>query len=558
MIFKKSLSLAFFINLFFLLLYFAFGQVCHGSLDDYFMSSVLTGAYGGEYDVHMYFVNSAYGYFLMPFYSLFPSVGWYFIFELLGTFVAFTTFSYFIICRLGVKFGIVVSAILLASLTPDFYFQLSFTQCATIYTAAGIVSFAFGISEGKRKFYVVGGLFLLAGSIMRFEGMLLGLPFFALLLLALFYEKKHIPLIVVVALCVTIVSVWGVKLYDRSLYADGEYKYYADYQPIRSYFVDGAFYDKESTYDELEEREMSGHDFNLLKTWMFYDTEVFQIDSLSRIKDVAQNNLYRPNPERMAVAFFMSISNALMRCSGWCWVIICVLLMLSSSRKSNIYPWMSMGLIAVCIGYLLLVNRLVYHVESGVWLYAVVSAIPFMDRNVFDKNKTIQINEKKFLFGVILLAFAFACVGVLNQDSLKKRFSLIETPEKPKDWIAFLDYAENHQNDAFILSFNRYKELGTFKNPAYKAIFPGSWNNIFPWGYWNVHLPGMKNELRKRGIDNPIRDVVRDNVYVLEDQEGPVLELYYATHYHKSVDVDTVQKFGELKLFKYRIKDGSL
>ncbi len=558
MIFKNSLSLAFFINLFFLLLYFAFGQVCHGSLDDYFMSSVLTGAYGGEYDVHMYFVNSAYGYFLMPFYSLFPSVGWYFIFELLGTFVAFTTFSYFIICRLGVKFGIVVSAILLASLTPDFYFQLSFTQCATIYTAAGIVSFAFGISEGKRKFYVVGGLFLLAGSIMRFEGMLLGLPFFALLLLTLFYEKKHIPLIVVVALCVTIVSVWGVKLYDRSLYADGEYKYYADYQPIRSYFVDGAFYDKESTYDELEEREMSGHDFNLLKTWMFYDTEVFQIDSLSRIKDVAQNNLYRPNPERMAVAFFMSISNALMRCSGWCWVIICVLLMLSSSRKSNIYPWMSMGLIAVCIGYLLLVNRLVYHVESGVWLYAVVSAIPFMDRNVFDKNKTIQINEKKFLFGVTLLALIFAYVGISNQDSLKKRFSLIESPEMPKDWCAFLDYAENHQDDVFILSFSRYKKLGSFKNPAYKAISPGSWNNIFPWGYWNVHLPGMKNELRKRGIDNPIRNVVLDNVYVLEDQEGPVLELYYATHYHKSVEVDTVQKFGELKLFKYRIKDGSL
>ena len=45
------------------------------SLDDYFMSSVLTGAYGGEYDVRMYFVNVVYGYFLRPFYALFPNVG---------------------------------------------------------------------------------------------------------------------------------------------------------------------------------------------------------------------------------------------------------------------------------------------------------------------------------------------------------------------------------------------------------------------------------------------------------------------------------------------------
>ena len=64
MIRKSSLCWAICLNLFFLFLYLAFGQIRHGSLDDYFMSSVLTGAYGGEYDVHMYFVNAVYGYFL--------------------------------------------------------------------------------------------------------------------------------------------------------------------------------------------------------------------------------------------------------------------------------------------------------------------------------------------------------------------------------------------------------------------------------------------------------------------------------------------------------------
>ena len=558
MIRKSPLFLAFCLNILFLLLYFLFGQIRHGSLDDYFMSSVLTGAYGSKYDVHMYFINSAYGYFLKPFYCLFPKAGWYFLFELLGTFLAFTTLSYFVIQRMNNKLGVALSTLILATFIPDFYFQLSFTQCATVYTAAGIVSFSFGISEEKKKFLALGGLFLWAGSIMRFEGFLLGVPIFSLLLAVLFYEKKRIPLIAIVALCLTFVAILGFKEYDKSLYSKGEYKYYADYQPIRAYFGDGAFYDKESTYDELEERGMSGLDFNLLKAWVFYDTDVFQIDSLKRIKNIAQNNLYKPNPRRMAMAFFLSISNALMRCSGWCWVLLCAMLMFSSSRKANVYPWVSLGFIALCIGYLLLVNRLVYHVESGVWLYAVASAIPFMSKEMFYSNAWLAKHEKFILLSVTILAVAFAYIGITNQGSLKRIFSLIETPEMTKDWSDFVNYAKTHQDDVFLLSFEQYKALGTVKNPAYKAVEPGSWNNIFSWGYWNIHLPGMREEFQKRGVDNPIRDIVHENVYVVEDKGSPILCAYYPLHYRDSLHVDTIQAFGDLLLLKYRVKGDSL
>jgi hypothetical protein len=197
-------------------------------------------------------------------------------------------------------------------------------------------------------------------------------------------------------------------------------------------------------------------------------------------------------------------------------------------------------------------------VESGVWLYAVVSAIPFMDRDVFIENKVVKKNVNLFLLGLALLASVFAYIGVSSQDALKRHLSLIETPEMPKDWSDFMEYTNAHQDDVFLLSFNRYKELGSFRNPAYKAIEPGSWNNIFSWGYWNIHLPSMKNELKKRGVENPIQDIIHDNVYVLEDPTGSELNLFYSAHYRKHVIVDTVQKFGELKLFKYRVLEDSL
>ena len=546
---RSPLFFALLLNLFFLVLYFAFGIVRHGSLDDYFMSSVLTGAYGGAYDVHTYFVGSAYGYFLKPFYWLFPKVGWYFIFELVGTFAAFTTFTYFLIQRMGTIMGVALSALLLASLTPDFYFQLSFTQCATIYTAAGILSFFF--AHGNKRFLILGSLFLIAGSTMRWECFLLGMPYLAIYLVFQTIIKKTGRKAGLVALAICFATLYGLHTFDKNLYSSDDYKYYADYQPVRAFFGDGAYYDKESAFDELQERGMSGPDFRLLKNWMFYDTEVFARDSLLPIIDVAKNSLYTPNPSRMSVAFFMAVSRELTRSVGWCWAIFCIILLLSRSKLSNLYPWTSLGIIGISIGYLLLVNRLAYHVESGIWLYATVCGIFFMSADILDSNRfMVKWNKLIPLFLIALAAF-FAYFGIAEQRTLKKQWQLIEHEQVPADWQEFLKYARDHNDDVFLLSFKKYKDLGTIRNPPYLSIDPGSWNNIFSWGYWNIHLPAMKQEFKKRGVDNPIHDIVHDNVYLLEDNNQPSLLDFYKRHYHDSLWVDTVKTFGDLMLLKY-------
>ena len=553
MLLRHNFILALILNLFFLALYFAFGIVRHGSLDDYFMSNVLTGAYGSNYDVHTYFVNSAYGYFLKPFYLLFPKVGWYFIFELVGTFAAFIVFTYALITKLGKKWGVALSLLLLGSLTPDFYFQLSFTQCATAYTAAGIVLFSLGCSYKKRAMLVLAGLFLVAGSTMRWEGFLLGMPLLGVLFLVNIFDHRKINNISVVVLVAVFVAVFAVKTYDRSLYSQGDYKYYAEYQPVRAFFGDGAYYDSESTFDELEEREMSGMDFRFVKGWIFYDTEILSADSLRTMAGVAKRNMFSPNWSRMPVAFIMAVSTALTRTNGWCWALFCLLLMFIPNRKANLYPWISLLMIAASIGYLLLVNRLAYHVETGIWLCAVVGTIPF-----FEKEKTLDISfvEKRqnfIVFSATLIAILFTCLSISSQP-LKQKWNIIETKELTQEWKEFVDYSQKHLDDVFLLSFEHYKQLGTLKGKPYKAVEPGSWQNIFPLGYWNINLPAMKSELTKRGVLNPIKDIVKSNVYVVEDVSNPVFTEYYLRHYHRTLTIDTVANFGKKNLLKYRFE----
>jgi len=546
---RSPLFLALLLNLFFLALYFAFGIVRHGSLDDYFMSTVLTGAYGGEYDVHMYFVNAAYGYFLKPFYTHFPKIGWYFIFELAGTFAAFTTFTYFLIQRTGIKLGVALSVLLLASLTPDFYFQLSFTQCATIYTASGILTIF--SAQGKKRFLILGSLFLVAGSIMRWDGFLLGAPYLAVFLAIYAILQRNPQKKELVAIFLCIAAIYSIHTLDRNLYTQGEYKQYAAYQGPRSFFGDGAHYDKESAFDELQERGFNGADLWMLKKWVFYDTRVFSIDSLRPIIDIASNNQYALNPGRTIVAFFLALSGTLTSGIGWCWALFCLILLFSKSKESNFYPWLSLGIIAISIGYLLLVNRLAHHVVSGIWLYAIVSSIPFMQKD-FLEGFGLADKKRRIIFTLpIVLSILFAFLGISGQSSLKKQWHIIEHADTPTEWQFFLDYAKKHVDDVFLLSFERYKDLGTYRNPPYKAITPQSWQNIFSWGYWNIYLPAMTHELSKRGVTNPIRDIVHDNVYTIEDDNKPSLLEFYQKHYHDSLWVDTVETFGKLMLLKY-------
>ncbi len=138
--------------------------------------------------------------------------------------------------------------------------------------------------------------------------------------------------------------------------------------------------------------------------------------------------------------------------------------------------------------------------------------------------------------------------------------AVFAVPDMSNDWREFLEYANENVNNAYLLSFYQYKDLGFVKNVPYEAAKPGSWQNIIPIGYWNINLPGMKRELEKRGVENPLRDIVNNNVYTIETGNAPSYQLFYKIHYHKNLTVDTVQTFGNLMVLKYReeVTDGKI
>lgn len=540
------------LNLVFLFLCLGNGGIHVGSLDDYFMSAMVSGAYGGEFDPHILFVNGAYAYFLKPFYWLFPSVGWYYIFQLISVFAAFTVFTYFMLRQVGGRLGAALSVFVLACLASDLYVNVAFTQCAAAATSAAIVLFYFGNGERRRWWLVAGGIFFVIGIIFRREGFLLGMPFLVAVLALSVAETRKLLKTTVVVLLLCASTYQGLQTFNNGLFENDEYTYYRDYQWSRAMFGDGAYYDDATVVDELEERQMQSRDFRYMRSWIFYDTEVLSLDSLRPFVNVVNRNRYEVNPIKMPAALFLVLAGSFFKPNAWCWIVLCFVFFFFAPRRANWYTWGSLALVCVCLGYLLYVNRVVSHVESGIWLYAIVSAIPML------KSKDFVIGERlsklPYLIGVLAvgaLVMAFSSERNINNDKV-----FFGTPQMSHDWSNLVRYIESRPDDVFLLYFSEYQYLASCRNPAYRAIAPRSWGNIIPVGYWNVNLPGMKKEMAERGVKNPIRDLIKENVYIVETDTLRKFDRYYQVHYHQKVARDTVASFGDMQLIKYRLDGG--
>ena len=550
MFLKQPLSVAVLINLFFLFVCLAFGRLRFGAIDDYFMAAVLTGAHGTDYNPHLLFVNALYGYLLLPLYHLLPKVGWYYIGEMAAVFVGFTTICYVLVRKLGCRWGALLSALFVAFFASDFYLVLQFTQCASLLSASGMLSFAFAVSERSIKnlpLMVLGAVLLFWGSIMRWEAFLMGMPFFALGLLLQIKNcwKLKIPVLAIFAAMV--VAAFYTHHWDRELYTTDEYKYYMAFQGPRAGLGDGSNYNQNAVYEDLEEVGKSGKDYHMTTSWLFYDTEVFSVDSLHAMLSMVVQYRDRVARGQIPATLMGALKHSMQSPLFWIWLVFSLLLIWRKNLYA-LYPWISLSIILGLMAYLLGAGRLVYRVESGFWLYATCLAVPFLQQ--------IKVALPKKILYVTLAVIAvcnlavYASSGEMVRDPSSGKMRTLELADDTTDYKQVFDFIDSNPDKMFLLSMNAYMRFSHHKMPPYLAEPIGSYRNTISFGYWTPYLPEITQALQEYGVENPMRDVVHDNVIVLN--EGNLCD-YLQRHYYDSVAVDTLRSIGEMTFYKYRL-----
>lgn len=545
-----SFKVAVAINFFIFIVCFCLGEkFCLGVSDDYFMARILEGIYGDDYNVHMVFVNVLYGYVLLPLYHLFPSVGWYYVGEIAAVFISFTTVSYVLIKKMGLQWGTILSALFVACFARDFYLTVQFTQCAAALGAAGMLLFVYSLDCKfvEKKMFLFALLLMMWGFCMRSDAFLMGIPFCALSLI--FFAKKIINNKRKFILCAALVflGLMGCKYLNDVHYTTPEYKKYSEFQPHRVMLGDKDNYDKDAVYDEIEENGMYGEDYSMLLNWIFYDSETFSVDSLKRITDKIlkyTSPLKIPAlPSKALYRFDISITHP----CCWAYILICLIL-LYSGRKKSLYAWGSLAILLALMAYLVYLMRMVYRVETGLFFYATVLAIPLL-------KEMRSISNRRFTMLLVFFAIAYILCFYFTgscQRSISSG-SLIDVSRKKtvlSGYSAVWDYMDSLPgNTVFVVPMNTYWSFAGYRGPLYRSERIGSWKRIICIGFWTPYFPDVELSLKEYGIENPIRDVVKENVVFVGNNE--ILLDFLHRHYSENISVDTLRDINGVKFLKY-------
>lgn len=565
--FKRAITYSVAINLFFLALCLIFGDLKFGAIDDYFMAARLTGALGTDYNPHLIFVNAIYGYALLPLYHLFPKIGWYYIGEMFSVFLSFTVIGYVILQRCSERWGAILAALFTALLASDFYLVVQFTQCASILSAAGMLLFAYGVISKKSSLdsigpkglqndirgkiwaavpFVLGVILMLWGSVMRWPAFLMGMPFFCLGLLFILHKCWQAKFHVIFGLAILFAGAFSMHYWDQNIYKAPEYQDFIKFQGPRVTFGDNSNYNQNAVYEDAEELGLSGKDLHMLTSWIMYNTEVFSVDSLMRyaslIPPYREKNEVRLIPQKLLNALAHSLRSPLF----WVWFAFCIIVYSTQHRKF-LYLWSSLALILALLAYLMAIGRLVYRVESGFWLYAAVLAIPLFGR--FTVNLPKKLVAGVFCIIAIANIFIYATSGETVRDPSSGMARTLAI-EDTTDYAQVFDYIDKQPDKMFLLSMNAFMRFSHHRNPPYLAEPVGAYRRTVSFGYWTPYLPEVTQALADFGITNPMKDVVHDNVIVInEGRLGDFLQ----RHYYDSVAVDTLKVIGEMSFYKYRL-----
>lgn len=562
MSFKRAITYSAAINLFFLALCLIFGDLKFGAIDDYFMAARLTGALGTDYNPHLIFVNAIYGYALLPLYHLFPKIGWYYIGEMFSVFLSFTVIGYVLLQRCGERWGAILAALFTALFASDFYLVVQFTQCASILSAAGMLLFAYGVIQCSRmdcfvakalrndvrKYipFVFSIILMLWGSVMRWQAFLMGMPFFCLGMLFIFKDCWKSKWRVIVGLAILFVGAFTMHHFDQQIYQSPEYADFVKFQGPRVALGDKENFNQNAVYEDAEEIGLSGKDFQMLKEWIHYDTEVFSVDSLKRYTDII--SAYRdPNPPQLIPRNLLNaLSHSIHSPLFWTWFILCLIAYITNPNKF-LYLWTSLAIVLALMAYLLAMGRLVYRVESGFWLYAAVLAVPLFGR--FALNIPHKLAHSILVIIAVANIFTYATSGEMVRDPSSGAMRTLAI-EDTTDYTQVFGYIDSQPDKMFLLSMNAFMRFSHHRNPPYLAEPIGQYRRTVSFGYWTPYLPEVTGALADFGINNPMKDVVHDNVIVLNE---PHLVDFLQRHYYDSVAVDTLREIGEMTFLKYRL-----
>ena len=569
------------INSAFLLITMNFCEVKYETSDDFIMSAIISGVYGGVHDPHLMFINVLWGYLLLPFYYLVPSINWYLVSLLFVSLMSFTAMTYIVLKQNGVKTGLFFAFFIFVFLGTDSYIMFQFTKTAATAVMAGSLLFINAlrnVNKFNKKELICGGILAVVGTMIRFNASYVAGGFILLILVygairfkreGISFSKKHI-LKVVTSGAVLIAIVFSLKAADSFIYSSNDdYKFYKEYNHVRGLILDRPSYDYSVLKDRYEEAGLSENDYFLLRTWNFGDSDFYTLDRMEDVVDILNEN---QSKLRLSPYY---IKDALCDRGYTSYPIIwaSILLLIVTLIFINIcwlFPVASVGLGTAYILLFAALGKMVYRVEYSVILCSIFAILYMWRKEDFifvDNDKHVR---KVFsVFAICLLVFVSPVFLMAKQgkklqneeythfiqdkfyESWYYDYNRLRTATvNDNAYKALKDEIISNQDNYYFISFNTAVQVLYFGDNPFINNFDKYPSNASFFSGVTVNFPLLIDNLSKNGIDNPMKSLADNNVYLIDNIYQEYIFEFIKEHYYPDAKMSLYKNLDGFNIWK--------
>ena len=575
----KSLIL----NLLFLFAALLFCEQKYEVSDDFVMETILSGAYGDSLNPHMLFVNIIFGYILMPLYTLFPVVSWYFLALIVLGFLSFVCITYILFEKCRNLTALCLSVLLLSFFSNDIYVLIQFTKISAFCILSGALLIVETAYHCKKTVpLLLGSVLCILGALIRFQSVFTVAPFilFVVLFGAGQYFKKlkgikgdvnFVPYYKILLIGGgTLFIILCAQFFNRNAYeSDTDYQSYYEYTQARAAIVDSRDLGYGAYQPELEKLGISENDYRMLRCWNFSDPEYFTLNKMKAIAKIVQekNSQYWGGWQIL----FEEIQSRKYGAYPIFWACVILFLFGLFHNPKRWYGYVCTGFLS-CLMILLffVLGRVVYRVEYGVFLGTFLLLLYFTtedERNIETDNsyKTICV----VLAGICLIRQAPTYIpdseyktvtvdgrkayidnvyydsGGFNGRKYRKVVyktdlsnGLIQEMESNRDNFYFLEFMSTIQT--LYYDWNAFSSPGTdyYQNYVYMSGV-------------TTNFPDINNLLRENGVENPYKSLIKENVYLVDTSMHDTILSYLQEHYYPQARMERVKTVEGYDIWKY-------
>jgi len=519
---------------------------------DYTIKSFLCGAFGYGKSAHFPYINFLLGAFLKLLQSFIPAISWYEAVSYIVLFAAFTSFSFVVFDYKHLKRTFLILFPIYVFWGYEGYIKLTYFKTAGIIAACGIFVFLAGLSGKKhnKAFLIVGSFLSIAGCLFCHQSLYIVFPVMAgvLLIKMLINVREHnqdilhntlchiMPTVILAAVLVAI-TVFGSLLFSRNI----EWQEYQSNQKTYDAITSGKLSDYADNIDAYQEIGIFENDIRLLTNGLlFADTEVFDPEMLSNIKEVEEENY-------SVRAFFRLFPVSLITQFVFYGAILLFLLLCFSKQK--MYKWLMIcyPLIAVmCIEYILYIRGSfsVHHLNVVLWFAVSLFIVSFIYKHEFDNR----------LYPVVAVASVAVLIFTINRQYnyiVSKTYNGSGTAFNADESKLITDRLTSYEDALFVFSKDEYaKNLKAYD--VFESIPEGYLNNCF---FLPSYIyPSQRVAALKFGYDNIYAYLCNENVYYVSfNNEGnaSIIRRYMKEHYNENADYIKVGSEGNLNIYKF-------